>query len=252
MSGYKNGRLPKSAYLAQLAERKSEKSCHKKKIGIESCMNNGLLCSRDKQKNVLCAGCKILLIPNTASDEEFDKKVKILINSGGVFNCCYDCEFSWYCNKCCFVWYNSYNYASTCFHTFIRKVKDNDYGGGRYSKFTDEELACLRAFFANDIKYSSTPRPMLVDAKFLIELYNKPDREKHFQYYRKAVRKAYSKIQTCNMSLETKSDEDYEPYLITIDDIYDEYEQLVNANKKKNYIKKDQDTEEESDSSIEV
>lgn len=261
MSGYKNGRLPKKECKAMLEnDRKSEKSCHKKKNGPNYSMNNGLVCSRDKDKNVYCAKCKILLIPNNVSLDVFRDKSFTLMNIYGVVNCCYDCGFSWFCNKCSFMLYReAYGYFPTCFNTFALKLVNNDYNRGRYSKFSDEEWNCLREFFHGELKYKRSPKGMLVDLDFLMELIKEADYKRRFKYYRDAINNVYAKLKPCDLTNKITMEE-AQKYRPTVEKVKEEYVRILIAkdyksptiDNKINFISKDEDTEEESESSIEV
>ena len=57
MSKYKSYRVSKIVYKRIIDKRKSELSCHKKKDNLSN-LKSELRCSRDKEGNILCAGCK--------------------------------------------------------------------------------------------------------------------------------------------------------------------------------------------------
>ena len=89
MSNYKNGRMPKSKYTSLIENGCiKEKSCHKKQSTFISRFRHGLKYSRDSEGNVLCAGCKLLLIPKNVSDEVFGQYVSKIHKTGGCHNCC--------------------------------------------------------------------------------------------------------------------------------------------------------------------
>lgn len=265
MSGYKNGRLSKKDYLAMLVnDRKSEKSCHKKKngpnfslnngsnfslnSGSNFSMNNGLRCSRDQKNNIYCAVCKILLIPNNTQVDSFQQKVESFKNITGVDNCCYDCGFSWFCNKCSFMLYRkNTGYFPTCFQTFALKLKDNNYNRGRYSNFDDETWKCLREFFEYELKHNRAPKGMLVDKDFLLEIYKQPNYKVKFGHYRNAIKNVYAKLKKCDLSIYIDSIEKASEYRPTIENIKEEYEKILLSKIKKNSILVEQDTEEDSD-----
>ncbi len=48
-----------------------------------------------------------MLVPNSVHKDDFQDYIDKVYLMGGVHNCCYDCEFSWYCNKCVFTWTSS-------------------------------------------------------------------------------------------------------------------------------------------------
>ncbi len=238
MSNYKNGRLPKTAYQQLLSKRKSEKSCHKKKLGPKS-DDSELKFSRDKENNVRCAGCKMILIPKTVPKTEFNNYINRLQLMGGSFNCCYDCKFSWYCNKCTFTWTNSkkiygrYTGFKTCPNTFIETLKNFNYGGGRYSTLELEEKKVLREYFDLELKLNRSLRGQYVDAAFIVEIFNSNQKNnfylKCFKYYKQAVRKIIAKIKRTDTSITGLTSGEYDKFIAYHDDIEDEYNKILKS-----------------------
>jgi len=225
MSNYKNGRLSKYEYLNLIEkEGRLTKSCHKKKNYSISKFDNGLKYSRDNEGNLLCAGCKVILAPKNISNEDLNERIDKLIKMGGCYNCCYDCEFSSYCNKCAFTHLNSKGYYfSTCYHSFIKQVKNNNYKSGRYSQFTDLEHKCLQDFCRNHIKHNGNMYGNFVDMDFLLDLYKDNTSNKEFQIYRKVVKNIVSNLTFCDTSIEPTN---YDCYNITKEKVYKQYYDL--------------------------
>lgn len=224
MSNYKNGRIPKTEYLIKMGNR--EKSCHKKKMRKISKFNNGLVSSKDREGNLCCAGCKMILIPKNVSGKEYNTRIIRLYKMGGCYNCCYDCEFSSYCNKCVFTYLqsgDSENYFPSCPHSFIKQVKNNNYGAGKYSKFGELDYECFSIFYRNDIHYGGNLYGQFVDLEFLLHLYEEDEYAETFKYYRQAVKSVVKNLVTCDTSLETT---DYEDYNITREKVYKKYKEL--------------------------
>jgi len=222
MSNYKNGRMPKSKY-AHLLENGciKEKSCHKKQHRFVSRFSHGLKYSRDTHGNVLCAGCKILLIPANVSDEVFGKYVTKIHKTGGCHNCCYDCEFSSFCNKCALNWASySGNYVATCPYSFLEQVKNNSYGGGRHSKFSKEEHDCFKDLFSADIKYNNSLCGMFVDPEFLLKLHRENKCAENFRLYKTVVKNILSSLSQCDSNCEK---DDYCDFYITKEKLRDEF-----------------------------
>jgi hypothetical protein len=100
----------------------------------------------------------MLLIPKEITNNtKFSGMVDKFELMSGVSNCCYDCYFSWYCNKCCFTWIGiDGREYKTCGNTFMKRLLHPKHGGGRYSASgtqDSEYWIYLRKFFANDMKY---------------------------------------------------------------------------------------------------
>jgi len=231
MSNYKNGRMPKSKYI-NLIENGciKEKACHKKKSTLVSRFNHGLKYSRDKEGNVLCAGCKILLIPKNVSDSVFGEYISKIYKTGGCHNCCYDCEFSYFCNKCAFNWVSkSGYYVATCPYSFLEQIKDNSYSCGRYSKLDEMKHKCLKEVFATDIKYNNSLYGMFVDSDFLMELYEEKDYKKNFSLYKNVVKSILSDLPIYNPDLEQ---EDYSEFYITRDKVRNKFFEIRDSKKK--------------------
>ena len=223
----------------KIANRKSENFCHKKKRGFRR--NSDLRCSRDKEGNIYCGTCKILLVPKNMEydDDIFNEYVNKVARSGGSYNCCYDCGFEWFCNKC------SINFGGfiTCPNTFFKKVKNNDYKGGRYSTFSEIEYNCLREYFKKDIKFNIIKKGHYIDMEFLIELYKKDNYQKHFEFYRKAVKNVSKTIKKTDTTLNLE--DMYMDYYV-FDKVIEEYENLLFDDEinKKLYLNKNNELDE--------
>jgi hypothetical protein len=135
----------------------------------------------------------------------------------------YDCNFSWYCNKCTFTWKTENGYFSSCYHTFLAKLKDNSYGGGRYSNFKDNELECLREYFKNDLKYSSSLYGSYIDIEILLKLYSHPNYKENFYYYRKTVKNVVANLEKYDL---LKNYMNYDSFLITREKVCREFEKI--------------------------
>ena len=175
------------------------KSNHKKKNGPE------LICSRDKDGNVLCAGCKMLLISKDVTDDNlFDKMISNLLTMGGIYNCCYDCGFSWYCNKCCFITIHETKYFKTCGNSMMKQLLDQKYGGGRHSTSKNENYwTHLRKFFAKDMKYGLHKNSLIgkvAHVEKIIEIYDGPNPEKNIKMYKENIKKYRNKMIPLDMS----------------------------------------------------
>lgn len=231
MSNYKNGRMPKNKYVS-LVENGciKEKSCHKKQSTNISRFHHGLKYSRDIEGNVLCAGCKMLLIPKNVSNDVFSQYVSKIYKTGGCHNCCYDCEFSSFCNKCALNWVSKSggSYVATCPYSFLEQIKNNSYGGGKYSRLDEEQHKCLKEVFSSDIKYNNSLCGMFVDPGFLMELYKENNYKKNFCLYKNTVKELLSKLPVYDPSLEQ---EDYSEFYITIDKVRKKFFEHCNDNK---------------------
>ena len=177
MSDFKNRRLSKIEYQNDLSKRNGDKSCHKKKDGP---LRPDLVCSRDREGNILCAGCRELIIPCDITGDEFSAILYQFESTGGVSNCCYDCKFSWYCSKCCFVTiFEEGKSFSTCGSAMMEQLLNPDHGSGRFSSERNEKYwLYLRRFFEKDMKYGHYQNPLkgkTVDIKKLIEIYEGPN-----------------------------------------------------------------------------
>lgn len=229
MSNYKNGRMPKSKYTSLIENGCiKEKSCHKKQSTFISRFHHGLKYSRDSEGNVLCAGCKLLLIPKNVSDEVFGQYVSKIHKTGGCHNCCYDCEFSSFCNKCALNWISesgSGSYVATCPYSFLEQIKDNSYNGGRYSKLDVEQHECLKEVFGSDIKYNNSLCGMFIDPGFLMELYRENNYREKFRLYKNVVKNLLRDLPSYDINLEQ---EDYSNFYVTKEKVRAKFNELQN------------------------
>ena len=231
MSNFKNGRMPKSRY-DKLVENGciKEKSSHKKHSTFVSRFHHGLRCSRDADGNVLCAGCKTLLVPKNVTDTVFGEYVTKIYKMGGCHNCCYDCEFSSFCNKCSLNWVTrSGSYVATCPFSFLEQVKNNSYNGGRHSRFTDTESACFKEVFKDDIKYNNSLCGMFIDSEFLLELYEKERNNSKFTLYKRVIKSLLSNLPAFDPELEQ---EDYKEFYLTKESVRKAFYSECNKNNK--------------------
>jgi hypothetical protein len=97
-----------------------------------------------------CAICKLYL----GTTDEICDKTEV--------NCCYDCIFNSYCEKCCFTWIhdNGNRIFRTCGIGFMKQLLHRRYRGGRYSSINNEKMDVLRIRFKNDMKYGIHPNTM--------------------------------------------------------------------------------------------
>ncbi len=235
MSNYKNGRLSKTAYQNMLSQKKSEKSCHKKKLGPPE----------DKCEDIICGGCKILLIPDPdkISKEEFNNYYSRLESMVGTHNCCYDCKFNSYCNKCVFTWNNyiqifsdEYTGFKTCPNTFIKTLKNFDYGSGRYSTVKLEEKKALREYFDKELKSNNNLRGQFVDSAFILNIYKENEENKFylkcFQYYKLAVKNIRKSIRKTDTKIIGLEPDQYKEFNIYRNIVSDEYYKILKKNHK--------------------
>lgn len=192
----KTGRLSKRDYECLLSQRTSERSCHKSQLQGEQIPNNGLVCSRDKEQNVLCAGCNLILISKEVKDlDEFESLTDNIEAEGGVINCCYDCKFSWYCGRCSFILIreDGENFI-TCGVGLIRQLVDSMHGG-RYDGLSSEDYHThLQKFYASELKYYKrgypiTLRGAIFDVRKVKEIYNKPNSDLIVAEYKRYIRR---------------------------------------------------------------
>lgn len=73
------------------------------------------------KNNNLCAGCNIL----AKEDVIYSTK----------FNCCYDCSFSFWCEKYCFTFLENDEKLQCCGITFMKSFINENYNRGRFSLF---------------------------------------------------------------------------------------------------------------------
>ena len=198
MSDLKRRRLPKGEY------EKREKSCHKNKNGLAPWhFYAGFHCSRDKKENVYCVGCKTLIIPCDTPD--FGAMATKFEQMGGVVNCCYDCRFSWFCNKCCFTYIFEGKQFRTCGNTLMAILLNSRYLRGRYSdQRHGDQLILLRRFFAKEMKYGlrdNILKGQVVDIDKLRAIYSGPEPEKGAKRYRQEIKEARKKMLPFDMSI---------------------------------------------------
>jgi hypothetical protein len=158
-----------------------------------------LICSRDKDGNIYCAGCKTLIISkDITNDDEFSELEYKFEKKGGVVNCCYDCKFNWYCNNCSFITVFETHSFNSCGNTMMKQLLNPSYGGGRLSCTKDEDYwPYLRKFFAKDMKYGKHENPLkgkIADIKKIVEIYKGPNPEKEIDSYRKYIKKNLSEV----------------------------------------------------------
>jgi len=240
MPGIKIKRLPKKEYLLKIANRKSENFCHKKKLGFNYAAHDNLYHSKDKEGNILCGICRILLVPKNISykDDEFKKYINKIVSAGGEYNCCYDCNFRWFCNKCSL----NYNGFRSCSNTFMLRLQNNNYRRGRYI-LSENEHECLKEYFKNNVKYNSIIKGHYIDIFFMEKLYEKDNYQKHFEFYRKAVKNVSKTIKKTDTTLNLE--DMYMDYYV-FDKVIEEYENLLFDDEinKKLYLNKNNELDE--------
>lgn len=91
--------------------------------------------------------------------EEDDKLITRMYNieTKCVVNCCYDCHFRWYCEKCCFTFKAGKRKTQTCGITLMTRLLNINNHGGRYGMLTDSDIYLLQNRFQNDMKYGIHP-----------------------------------------------------------------------------------------------
>ena len=189
MSKYKSYRVSKIVYKRIIDKRKSELSC-----------------SRDKEGNILCAGCKMLLISHDVKDEnELQKMIIKILDMGGINNCCYDCEFSWYCNKCCFVLLFENRIHVSCGNSMMKQLLDSNYDRGKYSSLKNNEcMTYLRKYFEKDIKrglFLHSLKGKFADIDKIIEIYKEVNTEKNMKIYKEKITTFRKKMLKLDMNI---------------------------------------------------
>ena len=128
---------------------------HKKKTGPP---RPELVGSRDEKGNIFCFGCKKLIMLDSKDQDDDDwGLIHELEDEGGVFNCCYDCEFKWFCGNCSLITlFETYSF-NCCGNTMMAQLLNPTHGGGRFSNSrekSEDYWPYLRKYFANDMKKS--------------------------------------------------------------------------------------------------
>ena len=82
----------------------------------------------------------------------------------------------------------------------MRQLKDNSYGGGRFSYLKEKEWECLTEYFADDIKHRPHLGGNYVDINFLLELYSKSNYPELFSTFRKSVKNVFQNMEKTNLS----------------------------------------------------
>ena len=197
-SNHKTGRLPKNEYEIISSQRKSEKSCHKKKNGP---LIPELVCSKDRDGNLLCSGCLKIIIPKKSitNDDTFTDIVIEFEKNGGIHNCCYDCHFSWYCNQCSLITvYNGNKCFITCGKSLMQQLLNPQHGGGRFSCDKNADyLVLLRNFFEKDMRrrrQRNALRGITVNIETIKKIYASPNSEKLIIEYRKHIKKCRNEM----------------------------------------------------------
>jgi hypothetical protein len=213
MRRFKSCRLPKREYTKKEKERKGEKFCHKKKNGVSTKLK---IISIDDNGNKICANCKMVLISKDITDEsEFNTQIRKLELMGGVWNCCYDCNFSWYCNKCCFTIIYKTSRFRTCGNAFMKQLLKPNYLSGRYSSGKNEEhWTYSRKFFETEIKYGLRKNSLvgaIANVEKIIKYYRKPDSKNRIRKYKNQIKKYKQEVILLDMNepIELLEDEKY-------------------------------------------
>lgn len=103
---------------------------HKKRIKSDKILISEI--SWDSNKNfIVCVSCETPICTKKDNDD---------FCPSTAFNCCYDCDFSCYCDNCCFTFKRSSNSEpfKTCGITFMKSLINPNYGSGRYSLHKEE------------------------------------------------------------------------------------------------------------------
>lgn len=87
--------------------------------------------------------------------EEDDKLITRMyhIESKCVVNCCSDCNFKWYCEKCCFTFKDGKRESKTCGITLMSRLLNINNRDGMYGSLPDSDIYLLQNRFQNDMKY---------------------------------------------------------------------------------------------------
>lgn len=111
---------------------------------------------------------------------------------GGISNCCYDCGFSWYCNKCSFITIYDTIKKITCGKSIMQQLLEPQYGRGKFSCDRDADYwIYLRNFFEKDMKYGKHANVLkggIVDIETIRKIYNSSDINKIALLYKKHIR----------------------------------------------------------------
>ena len=171
-------------------------------------------------------------------DDEFKKYINKIVSAGGEYNCCYDCNFRWFCNKCIL----NYNGFRSCSNTFMLRLQNNNYRRGRYI-LSENEHECLKEYFKNNVKYNSIIKGHYIDIFFMEKLYEKDNYQKHFEFYRKAVKNVSKTIKKTDTTLNLE--DMYMDYYV-FDKVIEEYENLLFDDEinKKLYLNKNNELDE--------
>jgi hypothetical protein len=97
-----------------------------------------------------------LYVELTEHEEMLETKYRHIKNTG-VVNCCYDCNFRWYCDKCCFTLKRPHGDFRTCGITLMTRLLSPQNRSGRYGATSDEDIQCLQEHFKTDMKYGIHP-----------------------------------------------------------------------------------------------
>lgn len=140
MSKSSRGRLPKNIYL-KLKEQFTSSFCHKSKnIKIKNKFISDISYNSNKDY-IVCVCCKKELVNKIDySEREYSHN----------HNCCYDCDFSYFCNDCCF----KFNDFKCCGISFMKQLIYPDYGGGLHSNLPLDLMNIFRRKLFKEIKYA--------------------------------------------------------------------------------------------------
>lgn len=97
-----------------------------------------------------------LYVGFTDEDEELISKM-YHIKTKCVVNCCHDCSFGWYCDKCCFTLKSGTFENKTCGITLMTRLLNINNCSGRYGMLSEADIYLLQNRFINDMKYGINP-----------------------------------------------------------------------------------------------
>ena len=144
MSKSSRGRLSKNDYL-KLKEQFTSTFCHKSKC-IYRPKPMSYISYYSNKDFIVCVCCGKEMVNKITYSGRYKSTSE---------NCCYDCEFSYFCDKCCFTYTRNYVYEdnfNTCGISFMKQLINPNYGGGRYSDLSIAIIEKLK--FEKDIKYA--------------------------------------------------------------------------------------------------
>lgn len=119
----------------------------KEKTRIEHLIHNSVV-----EKKMLQSELK-LKYNYTEEDEQIMSRM-YKIKQKCVSKCCKDCDFGWYCKKCCFTLkFNSSNVIKTCGISLMKRLLNVNNKCGKYRSLSMSDIYLLQNRFKNEMKY---------------------------------------------------------------------------------------------------